>query len=87
MSYTLLVSSFEFPSCYHRPVSVLYIAIPAVLLLAMIGIAGFIWSVRGGQMDDLETPGIRPLLEDDPVERSTPNVQRSTSKEKGTETG
>ncbi len=47
--------------------SVLYIAIPAVLLLALIGIAGFIWSVRSGQMDDLETPGIRPLLEDDPI--------------------
>ncbi len=61
--------------------SVLYIAIPAVLLLAIIGIIGFIWSVRGGQMDDLETPGIRPLLEDDPIERRTPNVQRSTSKE------
>lgn len=59
--------------------SVLYIAIPAALLLAVIGIIGFIWSVRGGQMDDLKTPGIRPLLEDDPVERST-------SKEKGTQT-
>lgn len=50
--------------------SVLYIAIPAVLLLAIIGIIGFIWSVRGGQMDDLETPGIRPLLEDDPISQN-----------------
>jgi len=49
--------------------SVLYIAVPAVLVLALIGIAGFIWSVRGGQMDDLETPGIRALLDDDPVEK------------------
>jgi cbb3-type cytochrome oxidase maturation protein len=47
--------------------SVLYIAIPVVLFLATIGIIGFIWSVRGGQMDDLETPGIRLLLEDDPI--------------------
>jgi len=47
--------------------SVLYIAIPVVLFLATIGIIGFIWSVRSGQMDDLETPGIRPLLEDDPI--------------------
>ncbi len=71
---------------YHGMVSVLYIAVPAVLVLAMIGIAGFIWSVRGGQMDDLETPGIRALLDDDPVEFSTPKIQRSTSKEKGAET-
>ncbi len=63
--------------------SVLYIASPAVLFLAVIGIIGFIWSVRSGQMDDLETPGIRPLLDDDPVERATQNVQRSTSKEEG----
>jgi len=47
--------------------SVLYIAIPVVLFLAITGIIGFIWSVRSGQMDDLETPGIRPLLEDDPI--------------------
>ncbi len=47
--------------------SVLYIAIPVVLFLAIIGIIGFIWSVRSGQMDDLETPGIRPLLDDDPI--------------------
>ncbi|MEN8164021.1 MAG: cbb3-type cytochrome oxidase assembly protein CcoS [Acidobacteriota bacterium] len=66
--------------------SVLYIAIPAALLLAIIGIVGFIWSVRGGQMDDLETPGIRPLLEDDPVERSTPDIQHPTPKNSDPET-
>ena len=25
----------------------------------------FIWAVRGGQMDDLETPGQRVLFDDD----------------------
>lgn len=47
--------------------SVVYIAIPAALLLALTGIIAFIWSVRGGQLDDLETPGIRPLLDEDPI--------------------
>ena len=50
--------------------SVLYIAIPAALLLAIAGILGFIWSVRGGQLDDLETPGVRPLLDDDLASKS-----------------
>ncbi len=64
--------------------SVLYIAIPVVLFLAVIGIIGFIWSVRSGQMDDLETPGIRPLLEDDPVEKhddSHKEAQKNTKRD------
>ena len=48
--------------------SVVYIALPAVLLLALAGVIAFIWAVRSGQMDDLETPGLRVLIEeDDPV--------------------
>ena len=45
--------------------SALYIALPIALLLALAGIAAFIWSVRSGQMDDLETPALRLLGEDD----------------------
>lgn len=61
--------------------SVLYIAIPVVLFLAILGIIGFIWSVRSGQMDDLETPGIRPLLEDDPVDREPRERNKNSHKE------
>jgi cbb3-type cytochrome oxidase maturation protein len=45
--------------------SVVYIALPAVLLLAAAGVAAFIWAVRSGQMDDLDTPGMRILGDDD----------------------
>ena len=45
--------------------SVVYIALPAVLLLALAGVIAFVWAVRSGQMDDLETPGMRILGEDD----------------------
>jgi cbb3-type cytochrome oxidase maturation protein len=48
-------------------VSVVYIALPVALLLALAGVIAFVWSVRSGQMDDLETPGIRPLFDDDNV--------------------
>jgi len=45
--------------------SVVYIALPAVLLLALAGVIAFVWAVRSGQMDDLETPGMRILGDDE----------------------
>jgi cbb3-type cytochrome oxidase maturation protein len=45
--------------------SALYIALPIALLLALAGVIAFIWSVRSGQMDDLETPALRIFGEDD----------------------
>jgi cbb3-type cytochrome oxidase maturation protein len=46
-------------------VSVVYIALPVALLLALAGVIAFIWAVRSGQLDDLETPGLRILGDDD----------------------
>jgi cbb3-type cytochrome oxidase maturation protein len=46
-------------------VSVIFVVLPIALLLAGAAIAGFIWTVRSGQLDDLETPGLRPLIEED----------------------
>ena len=51
--------------------SAVYIALPFALLLALIFLAGFIWSVRSGQMDDLETPAHRILGEDE-VRKTAP---------------
>lgn len=45
--------------------SAVYIALPVALLLALVGVIAFIWSVRSGQLDDLTTPGVRVLLDDD----------------------
>jgi len=44
--------------------SVLYIALPIALAFAGLAIAGFVRSVRSGQMDDLETPALRMLHDD-----------------------
>jgi len=46
-------------------VSVLYILLPIALLITGAALAAFIWSVRGGQLDDLETPPRRLLFDDD----------------------
>jgi len=34
-------------------------------LLASSGVVAFVWATRRGQLDDLETPPLRMLLDDD----------------------
>ena len=45
--------------------SVILIMIPAALVLAGIGIAAFIYAARTGQFDDLDTPALRAVFDDD----------------------
>jgi cbb3-type cytochrome oxidase maturation protein len=59
--------------------SAVYIALPFALLLALLFLAAFIWSVRSGQMDDLETPAHRIFGEDE--ERKRPAVSRDNHTE------
>ncbi|MCA8989607.1 MAG: cbb3-type cytochrome oxidase assembly protein CcoS [Planctomycetaceae bacterium] len=51
--------------------SVLYLALPVALLIALGAVAAFIWSVRDGQLDDLETPALR-ILRDDATDEPRP---------------
>ena len=48
--------------------SVLYIALPVALAVALISIITFVVQVRSGQYDDLETPAQRMLFDDDSQE-------------------
>lgn len=43
---------------------VIIVLIAASLLVAIIFLAFFFWSVRSGQMDDVITPSIRILLDE-----------------------
>jgi cbb3-type cytochrome oxidase maturation protein len=45
--------------------SVLYIALPIALIVALIAIITFVVQVRSGQYDDLETPPQRMLFDDE----------------------
>ena len=47
---------------------VLYLLIPASILLALVALALFLWAIHTGQFDDLETPAIRILYDDKPAE-------------------
>lgn len=52
--------------------SILYLLVPVALILAGLGVWGFLWAVRGGQFDDVQTPAIRMLLDDDDPPPSLP---------------
>jgi cbb3-type cytochrome oxidase maturation protein len=43
----------------------LYFILPLALLVAGGAVAAFAWSVKTGQLDDLDTPPRRMLLDDD----------------------
>ncbi len=45
--------------------AVIYILLPLAILMTIGGIVGFIWAVRRGQFDDVETPKYRILFRDD----------------------
>jgi cbb3-type cytochrome oxidase maturation protein len=45
--------------------SILYLLIPLGLLLLALAIAAFFWAVRSGQFDDLETPAMSVVMDDD----------------------
>lgn len=43
----------------------LYIVLPLALLVAGLAVGAFIWTVRSGQLDDVDTPPRRILFDDD----------------------
>lgn len=44
--------------------NILLVLIPVTLLVVLIAIAIFFWAVNHQQFDDLDSPGVLPLLED-----------------------
>jgi cbb3-type cytochrome oxidase maturation protein len=53
--------------------SVLFVLLPVALLFAAAALGVFVWAARSGQFDDLTTPALRVLHEDDaPIEKPPP---------------
>jgi len=46
---------------------VLYLILPLALLFAAAAVAAFAWTVRSGQLDDVDTPPRRILFDDEPA--------------------
>lgn len=45
--------------------SVMFILLPVALIFSGAALLVFVWAARAGQFDDLETPGLRILHEDE----------------------
>ena len=45
--------------------SVIYLVLPLALIIVGVAVAAFIWSARSGQFDDLDTPAVRILHDDE----------------------
>jgi cbb3-type cytochrome oxidase maturation protein len=45
--------------------SVIFIVLPIGLVLAAAAVAAFIWATRSGQFDDLDTPAMRAINDDE----------------------
>jgi cbb3-type cytochrome oxidase maturation protein len=46
--------------------TIVYLLVPLALILAGAAVIAFVWSARQGQLDDLVTPAIRMLHDDEP---------------------
>lgn len=58
--------------------SVLFVVVPVALLLVIIFVVAYTWSSRSGQFDDLTTPAMRVLHDEDrqvKTEREPPEAR------------
>lgn len=51
--------------------NILFLLLPLALVLVLAALAAFRWAARGGQFDDLDTPALR-ALDDDETRPGTP---------------
>ena len=47
--------------------SIIYIVLPLALLIVLVAVLAFVWATKHGQFDDLETPALRVLRDDEPT--------------------
>ena len=56
--------------------NILLLLIPLSLLLLVAAIWAFVWAVKRGQFDDLDTPAIDILVDDDKPRDNDPHTPR-----------
>ncbi|MDT8437712.1 MAG: cbb3-type cytochrome oxidase assembly protein CcoS [Wenzhouxiangellaceae bacterium] len=60
--------------------TIIYVLIPLSLVLLSIAIWAFFWAVRNDQFDDLDTPALDVLDDDEPTEEDRPDAADSTER-------
>lgn len=56
--------------------NILYLLIPLGLVMLALAVWAFFWAVRKGQFDDLDSPGVQILLDDDRAPPAAPERAR-----------
>ncbi len=52
---------------------VMVILVPLALGLGLVGLLGFLWSLKSGQYDDLEGAAWRAIADDEPAQEIPPD--------------
>lgn len=60
--------------------NILYLLIPLGLILLAAAVAAFFWAVRSGQFDDLDTPAMSVVMDDD-TKPADANRRRKSNEE------
>jgi len=61
--------------------SVVFIVLPLALLVVLVAVGAFAWAAWRGQFDDLDTPAIRMLHDDEVPRRREPARPRQEAPE------
>jgi len=60
---------------------VLVFLVPLALMLGLIGLMGFLWSLKNGQYDDLEGAGWRAIADDEAPEKAAPGTSTGVGRQ------
>ncbi|GAA3517212.1 cbb3-type cytochrome oxidase assembly protein CcoS [Aquimarina addita] len=61
--------------------SIIYMLLAISVVVALIFFAAFIWSVKKGQYDDIYTPSVRMLFEDEIIKETHTTSDYNTKEE------
>jgi len=64
-------------------VETIFVLLPLALVIAAIAVGLFIWAALTGQFDDLETPAVRVLFDDEEPRGSHPSSGATTASSMG----
>ncbi|MBP6217944.1 MAG: cbb3-type cytochrome oxidase assembly protein CcoS [Oligoflexales bacterium] len=56
--------------------NILFFLIPLSLLFSLLGLAAFIWGVKSGQFDDLESPALELTYEERIYNRASKTISK-----------
>jgi cbb3-type cytochrome oxidase maturation protein len=60
--------------------SVIFILVPLAVIFSALAVGAFLWALHRGQLDDLVTPAVRILHDDDDTGRTRPSPQQSAGR-------